>query len=229
MLVLHGFSSSNYYNVAKLALLEKELPFEEALVYPGAGERYRPDYLDHSPLGKVPCLQTEHGFVSESRCIVDYLERAYPDRPLYPRHPFTAAKLLELTQVVDLYLELVARRLLPNVFAQKPPPERIANEVRAALVHGQRALGQLASFDAHALGPAFSAADIALAIHVPAVRAICAQVLAYDPFAELAGLDAYLERMEQRPTLQRVRADRDADRPHFFAHMRQLFGRPEAR
>ena len=39
MLVLHGFSASNYYNIVKLALLEKDLPFEEALVYSGAGER----------------------------------------------------------------------------------------------------------------------------------------------------------------------------------------------
>jgi glutathione S-transferase len=44
MLVLHGFSSSNYYNVVKLALLEKELPFEERLVYTGAtADGYRPD------------------------------------------------------------------------------------------------------------------------------------------------------------------------------------------
>ena len=30
MLKLHGFSASNYYNVAKLALLEKGAPFEES-------------------------------------------------------------------------------------------------------------------------------------------------------------------------------------------------------
>ena len=29
---------------------------EEALVYSGAGKDYRPDYLEKSPLGKVPCL-----------------------------------------------------------------------------------------------------------------------------------------------------------------------------
>jgi len=34
---LHGFSASNYYNVAKLALLEKQLDFEEVEVYTGAG------------------------------------------------------------------------------------------------------------------------------------------------------------------------------------------------
>src|SRR5687768_16555518 len=106
MLVLHGFSSSNYYNVVKLALLEKELPFEESVVYSGAGEAYRPDYLEHSPIGKVPCLQTAEGWISESRAIIEYLERAYPERPLFPSTPFAIAKQNELTQVIDLYLEL---------------------------------------------------------------------------------------------------------------------------
>src|SRR6476659_9836133 len=128
MLVLHGFSSSNYYNAVKLALIEKQLPFEEAQVYTGVGERYRPDYLQQSPLGKVPCLQTEEGFISESRCIIEYLERAYPERPLYPSSPFAVAKLLELTQIIDLYLELAVRRVLPNYFARKPPPDSIAND-----------------------------------------------------------------------------------------------------
>ena len=31
MLVLHGSAISNYYNKVKLALLEKGVPFEEAL------------------------------------------------------------------------------------------------------------------------------------------------------------------------------------------------------
>jgi hypothetical protein len=34
MLKLHGFSSSNYFNVAKLALLEKELEFEQRRISP---------------------------------------------------------------------------------------------------------------------------------------------------------------------------------------------------
>ncbi len=35
MLKLYGFSVSNYYNMVKLALLEKGLPFEEVPFYAG--------------------------------------------------------------------------------------------------------------------------------------------------------------------------------------------------
>ena len=61
-------------------------------------------------------------------------------------------------------------------------------------------------------------------IHVPVVRAVCKAVLDCDPLAEVPGLLAYLERMEQRPTVQRVRADQAADGPKFAAHMASLYG-----
>ena len=224
MLVLHGFSSSNYYNVVKLALLEKELPFEERPVYTGASERYRPEYLLQSPIGKVPCLETSEGTLTESRCIIDYLERAYPERPLYPVTPFAIAKQNELAQVIELYLELAARRVIPNMFVGKAPPENIARDVRASLAKGALALTRLARFDGYLLGgDQFTAADVAATMHLPTVSNIAKTVLGEDPLAGVPGLGDYLKRMSERPTVQRVNADRKADLPSFYAHMQQLF------
>ena len=73
MIKLHGFSASNYYNVPKLALLEKGVAFEEVESYTGVGPKYKPEYLDKSPLGKVPALETDEGFISESRAILEYI------------------------------------------------------------------------------------------------------------------------------------------------------------
>jgi glutathione S-transferase len=222
MLVLHGFSSSNYHNIVKLALLEKGLPFEESIVYSGAGDRYRPDYLQHSPLGKIPCLQTPEGYISESRCIIDYLERAHPERPLYPSGAFAVGKLQELTQVIDLYLELTARRLIYNYFSRKPAPENIAGDVRTTLAKGARALQALASFDGYILGgDQLTAADIAAVIHFPVVSAIAKGVLGEDPLAHVPGLAGYLARMEQRETVVRIRKDQRADMPKFMEHLKQ--------
>ena len=217
MLRLHGFSASNYYNIAKLALLEKGAAFEEVKVYTGAGSSYRPDYLDMSPLGKVPCLETEDGFLTESRCIVDYVERTVPGPALYPPGAFAQAKTLELTQFIDLYLELPARRLIGNLFAGKPPPERVASEVLEVLTKAAHALTKLAKFDAYLLGDQFTAADIAGVIHFPVVRRVVKTVLGRDPLAEVPGLLEYVARIEQRPTVQRVRADYKANYPEFAA------------
>lgn len=221
MLVLQGFSSSNYYNVVKLVLLEKGVPFEEAIVYSGAGDGYRPDYLLQSPLGKIPCLQTSHGSISESRCIIDYLERAYPERPLYPSEPFAIAKLLELTQIIDLYLELTARRLLPNYFSRTAPSESVARDVSSTLAKGVRALQHLASFDGYILGGStFTAADAAAVIHLPLVSQVARNVLGIDPLADVPGLAGYLERMQARETVQRIRADQREDMPKFLTHLK---------
>ncbi|HZN47882.1 MAG TPA: glutathione S-transferase N-terminal domain-containing protein, partial [Ramlibacter sp.] len=53
MLTLHGFALSNYYNKAKLALLEKGVPFEEK--YTGLKDKDEA-MLAASPLGKIPYL-----------------------------------------------------------------------------------------------------------------------------------------------------------------------------
>jgi len=225
-LKLHGFAASNYFNIVKLALLEKGLPFEEVRVYTGANERYRPDYLAQSPLGKVPCLETPHGFLTESRCILEYLEDAYPERPLMPKDPWARAKLRELTQVIDLYLELTVRRVLPYFFAGKPPHDSIGKEVRSVAQKGGRAVAALARFDRpYVLGDAFSAADVAATIHFPMVRNIARGVLQLDPLEGIDGLDAYLARMEARETVKRVRADQNANSPEFMQHIRTHYAR----
>lgn len=226
MVRLHGFSASNYYNVVKLFLLEKGAPFEEVLVYTGAGPTYRPDYLDMSPLGKVPCLQTDEGYLSESQCIIEYVERALPGPALFPSAPFALAKMHELTQIIDLYLELPARRLIENLFTRRPPPERVAREVLDEVAKGTRALQKLASFDAFLLGDTLTAADVAAVVHIPVVRQLLNKVLSRDPLADLPQLPAYLARLEQRPTVQRVRADQAMNYPEFIAHLRALYGIP---
>jgi len=224
MLRLHGFSASNYYNIAKLALLEKDAEFEEVTVYSGAGPGYRPDFLRASPLGKVPCLETPEGFLSESRCIVDYVERTLPGIALYPEQPFAQAKLLELTQIIDLYLELPTRRLLPHYFSRTSAHERLAAEVLATVNKGVVAVRQLGSFDGYVLGDRFTAADIACVIHFPVVSSILKAVLGAEPLQEITGLPAYLERLQQRPTIQRVLADQKEDYPAFVAHLQARHG-----
>ena len=99
MIKLHGFASSNYYNVPKLAMMEKGIEFEEVLAYTGFGPNYKPEYLDRTPLGKIPALETPEGFISESRAILDYIERAHPTPSLLPNSAFGAAKVQELSLI----------------------------------------------------------------------------------------------------------------------------------
>lgn len=223
MLRLHGFCSSNYYNIVKLTLLEKDMPFEEVLVYSGAGEKYRPDYLAVSPLGKIPCLETSKGFLTESRAICAYLEDAHPEPALYPKAPFVRAKALQLVHMLDLYLDLPTRRVIRNFFGRTKPPPKIADEVRTSLQRGAAAIGQLVSLDGFLFGDRFGAADVSPVNHFPFTRLVAQNVLDFDPLSALPGVDDYLARLSERPSVKRIRADRDADLPAFIAHLQKLF------
>ena len=70
MYKLYGFSASNYYNMVKLPLLERDIEFDEVLVMLSDDE----SFLKISPRGMVPVLETEQGFISETAAILDYLE-----------------------------------------------------------------------------------------------------------------------------------------------------------
>jgi glutathione S-transferase len=224
MLKLHGFASSNYYNVPKLALLEKGIEFEEVLSYTGVGPRYNPEYLDKSPLGKVPALETPEGFISESRAILEYIERAYPEPSLLPATPFDIAKVQELSQFVELYLELVARRLIPNLLGRTQPDPAVLKEVETGLDKAVAALPKLSNFEQFAYGDQFTTADIATILNLPIVRSVGKVFLGRDPLSEVPGLDAYHDRMEERPHVKMIRAGEAADRPGFMAHLKALYG-----
>lgn len=224
MIKLHGFSSSNYYNVPKLALLEKGIAFEEVLSYTGVGPKYKPEYLDKSPLGKVPALETDEGFISESRAILEYIERTWPEPPLLPSSPFGAAKVQELSQFIELYFELVARRLIVNLLAGTEPDPAVLKEVRTSLDKAAAALPRLSRFEQFAYGDQFTLADIAAILNLPIVRNVGKAFLGKDPLAEVPGLDAYCARMEERPHVQKIRSDAAESRPHFMAHLKALYG-----
>src|SRR3546814_10171067 len=98
MLKLYGFSVSNYYNMVKLALLEKGLPFEEVSFY-GA---QTPDVLAISPRGKVPVLKTEQGFINETSVILEYIGQTQSGKALLPSDPFERVQVLALCREIEL-------------------------------------------------------------------------------------------------------------------------------
>tara|TARA_R110001583_G_scaffold22377_7_gene84024 strand:+ start:26353 stop:27030 length:678 start_codon:yes stop_codon:yes gene_type:complete len=224
MLKLYGFSASNYYNVPKLALLEKGIAFEEILTYIGAGSKYNPQYLDISPLGKVPALETEQGVISESRAILEYIEQTYTQNPLLPETPFDIAKVHELSQFIEIYFELVARRLIPNLLTGKEPDPIVLKEVSTSLKKASFALAKLSKFESFAYGNQFSLADISAILHLPIVRLVGKKYLGGDPLESVPGLTDYCLRMEARTEVKKIREDALNDHPHFINHVTSLYG-----
>ena len=209
MITLCGFAVSNYYNKVKLALLEKGIPFNEELVMTGSQDE---TVLSATPLGKVPFLRTEQGALCESQVMLDYLEAAYPDLPLLPADPFAAAKVRELCTFIDLHLELVARELYKQAFFGGSVGDDVKDKVRAQLAKSIPAFKRLAKFSPYVAGDTFTAADCAAFVSLPLVASATKSVLGEDLLAA-AGIDwkAYAALIGQRPSAQRVGADRKID------------------
>ncbi len=209
MLVLCGFSISNYYNKVKMVLLEKGLPFTEERV--GTGKKDEA-ILACSPLGKIPFLRTEQGALCESQAIADYLEAAYPNPPLLPADPWAAAKQRELITFIDLHVELVARELYGKAFFGGDISEANADRVRKLLVKNIAGFKRLAKFAPYVAGNTFSLADCAAWVSLPVVALATRTVYGEDLLAS-AGVDwkAYAKLVGERPSAQRITADRKAD------------------
>lgn len=203
MITLCGFAASNYYNKVKLVLLEKEIPFEEKLVWIDK----TPELLAKSPLGKVPYLDFGNQSLSESQVIVDYLETAYPQKPLLPKDPLAAAKVRELMQFIDLHLELVARDVYAEAFFGGKCTDETKDRTHKLLKRHAAALGKLAKFSPYIAGSEFTLADCTAAVNLPIVSMASKAVFGEDVLADYPVRD-YMKLVGERASVQRVSADR---------------------
>jgi glutathione S-transferase len=208
---LCGFSLSNYYNKAKLVLLEKGLPFEEERM---TFQLLQTDAVRAaSPIGKVPFLKTAQGTLCESAVILEYLEQLAPLPALLPADPWAAAKVRELSQFLELHLELVARELYGQAFFGAPATsDSHRARVRRLLDRNIPAFKRLTRFAPYVGGDTFTLADCAAYVHLPVV-ALATKAVYGEDLLLAHGIDwkPYVKHVGQRPSAQRVDADRKAD------------------
>jgi glutathione S-transferase len=214
MLKLCGFAASNYYNKVKLALLEKEVEFEEELVWADRS----PALLEKSPLGKIPYFEVNQGVICESQVMMEYLETAYPEKPLLPADPLSAAKVREMVVFLELHLELVARELYAEAFFGGKVSDEIKARAHKLLTRNAKAVGQLARFEPYIAGTEFTMADCAAVVHLPLVSMASKAIYGEDVLADLP-VREYVKMLGDRPTMQKVNADRKANHELMMARI----------
>jgi glutathione S-transferase len=207
MITLYGGAISNYYNKIKLALMEKEIAFLEELVSPSQGEAM----LKLSPLGKIPFIKSDDGYLSESQSILEYLEDAFPANPLYPAKAFERAKCWEFIQHLELNVELIARRLYAEAFFGQTVSQEIKDEVRTKITMGLKGLSRLMKLSPYALGDRFTAADVVAWPHLQMVSFATQKIFGQNLVVEyIPGIEAYVKMIESRPNAQTIVDDSTA-------------------
>lgn len=135
MLKFHGLPFSAHTRKVILAAREKGLSYELVPVVPIAapGTPGAPPahWRERSPLGKIPVL--EHGSVTlaDSSVIALYLDRVFPENPIYPSDPVAYGRALFIEEFVDGDLAghvlhgLLMQKVFAPRFLNRPPDQAL--------------------------------------------------------------------------------------------------------
>ncbi len=101
MITLYHHNISVCAQKVRIALDEKGLAYEGREVDLMKQEHLSPEFLKINPKGLVPVLVHAGVPISESTIILEYLEDAFPEKPLRPQSSLARARMRAWTRVPD--------------------------------------------------------------------------------------------------------------------------------
>lgn len=164
-ITVHGHPLSPFVRKVLLTLDIKGIEHTNIIVFPGDSS---PAFRAMSPLGKVPVLQHDDFSTCDSSGICRYLERVFPQPPIYPADPKLEARALWVEEYADTTLiencaGLFQQRFLFPKMMGKPTDEAIVDNI---LTHGMPSvlayLESIAPESGYFVGSALSIADISV-------------------------------------------------------------------
>jgi glutathione S-transferase len=158
---LYWGSGSPYSWRVQLALEYKRLPYESRVLQFSKQEHKSPQMLRMNPRGRVPVLKDGDFVVFESLACLLYLDRKYPEPPLFGRTPEAAGTIMRVICEFQSYAETHLMQIVTAVFFENTG-ERLEEVTRAThLVAGEARTieGRLSRSD-WLVGEHVSAADM---------------------------------------------------------------------
>ena len=199
MLVLFEHPLSPYVQKCKIALREKNVPFEAKLpAGVGSGAGFDPAFLRANPRGEVPALIDGDVAIFDSTIILDYVEEKWPAPPLLPPTPAERARSRMIEEAMDAHYEPINWGLGEVHFfgrakgeLAKTISERAAAQAASWRRWLESQLGGRPWFD----GERFGRADLSV---VPYLNGSRGFGMAPEPGTKLA---AWLTRVNERPSV----------------------------
>jgi len=198
---LYGFGPTRSLR-ALWSLRELGVDFEFEAVNLIAGDHQRPDFLRLNPAGKVPVLVDGDLVISESAAIVLYLAEKYPEKKLLPSDLGKRAQVYRWVMFAMTELEQPLWRITRHT-ALLPEDRRLPQDVALA----REDFARMATvFEQHMAGRAFIVGEA-----ITAADCVTAYLMDWANEQGLLegkpNLQAYLERMYDRPTAAQRIAD----------------------
>jgi len=205
-------SGSPYSWRALLALEYKRLPYVSHLLQFAKQEHRAPAMLQMNPRGRVPVLKDGDYVVFESLAILHYLERKYPEIPIFG---VTAEEQGTITRVICEYQSYAEDHIAKLIYAilfqgLEGHSEEIERALNFVMTEARTIENRLAS-SAWLVGEAFSAADIVVFPSIKQLLRVLERREAEDLRARLLpvetnfpAIDAWIKRIEALPGYQRT-------------------------
>lgn len=206
MLVLYGINLSTFTRKVRLALAEKGLDYRLEAAAMGS-----PKVRALHPLGKIPVLEDGTTVVPDSSVIIAYLERAYPERPLYPAAASELAGALWLEEYADTRLReatlpYFSERVVKPVFQGKPGDAQALARAAAGRDECFDYLERELTGGDFAVGGRLSVADVAIGAQLVTYRQGDGEL----PSARWPKLAAYAAALTARPAWATMLAEETA-------------------
>lgn len=110
-MILYGSSLSPYARKVLAFAAEKGVELElQSTGFPN----FNPDFLEASPLKKMPALRDGDYRLADSSAIIHYLEAKYPDPPLIPADPELRGKAIWFEEFADTILVACGAKIFFN-------------------------------------------------------------------------------------------------------------------
>lgn len=206
MLRLYHFPVCPFCRKVRVVLREKELAAELQVEEPW---RRRPEFVPLNPAVEVPVLEDGPLVVADSAVICEYLEDAYPDRPLLGA---TLEERAETRRLVAWFDVKFNREVTDLLWREKLVKRLKANTVpnSAAVRAGLANLRSHLEYVAYLIerrnwlaGDGFSLADITAAAHLSVV-----DYMGDVPWDDFPESKLWYARIKSRPSFRPVLTDR---------------------
>ncbi len=162
-LELYWGSGSPFAWRVMLTLEVKRLPYESKLLEFSKEDHKSPGYLKLNPRGKVPTLQDGDFVLYESLAIMAYLDRKYPDPPIFGTTPQETGLIWRAISETESYLVAPgAKVIVPIFFGKGLEKTDEIQEAAAAIRDELRRIDTALSGSVWLIGSSISAADITL-------------------------------------------------------------------
>jgi glutathione S-transferase len=199
MIKLYDFLPCPFGQKIRIILAEKGLSYELVQIDFTEGEQRKPDFLRLNPFGRVPVLIDEDSTIYDSTIIAEYLEDEYPEPPLLPA--IGASALRARARTWEDFADTSFTPQVGQLMGEMGKPESDRDPARLQRIH--RLIERALDFLNHELqgqeylAQQFSIADIGF---VP--RLVVLKDLGLDPGQNRANVEAWLNRMIDRPSIQ---------------------------